>query len=442
DALRRQGGVWFGWSGEIGPSTAVRTVQSGAITYAVTDLTQSEHDLYYVGYANTTLWPLLHYRLGLVEYRQHEFDGYWRVNEAFAERLCPLLKADDVLWVHDYHLIPLAAALRARGVGNRIGFFLHTPLPVPEVLGALPQHERLMRALFQYDLIGVQTAREVHAVQAYARELAGGTVREDGGITAFGHASRVAAFPIGIETEAFAAQAVTAEKAVETRRMRDSLNGRAMLIGVDRLDYSKGIPQRFEAMDRLLSGWAEHRGAITYLQITPHSRASVSQYRALRRQIEAAAGRINGKFAEFDWAPIRYVNRSFGRTTLAGFYRLARIGLVTPLRDGMNLVAKEFVAAQNPDDPGVLVLSRFAGAAQELDAALLVNPLDTEDMAATLHRALTMARSERRACWERLMAALRANTIDTWRQTYLAALTGEAPARQVSPSRPRMPARL
>ena len=422
EALRRQGGIWFGWSGETGDPSTVKTMQAGPVTYVTTDLTHQDHALYYTGYANATLWPLLHYRLGLMEYHRQEFDGYWRVNEQFARQLQPILAPDDVIWVHDYHLIPLADALRRLGVTNRIGFFLHTPLPVPEVLSVLPHHERLMRALFCYDLIGVQTETEVRAVQSYVQTIAAGNSAANGAIAAFGHTSRVAAFPIGIETDSFAAMAETAVKGAESRRMRQSLGGRAMLIGVDRLDYSKGIPQRFEAVEGLLSGWLEHRGAITYLQIAPHSRSQVSQYRALRRQIEAAAGRINGKFAEFDWAPIRYVNRSFSRTTLAGFYRLARVGLVTPLRDGMNLVAKEYVAAQDPEDPGVLVLSRFAGAAHELDAALLVNPLDTEDLAANLRRALSMRLDERQERWQALMATIRGNTIHTWRERYLAAL--------------------
>jgi trehalose 6-phosphate synthase len=422
-AVRRHGGVWFGWSGNVADTVErTHTVASGKVTYVTVDLDRADYEQYYLGYANGTLWPLLHYRLGLIEYKRDAFEGYLRVNARMARLLRPLLRPDDLIWVHDYHLIPFAASLREAGVANRIGFFLHTPFPSADVLSALPGSDVLMRALCAYDLVGFQTADSMDAFLGCVRTIAGGQLFGGGAFAAFGRRSRAAVFPIGIDVKTFAADAVSAATSTEARRLRDSLAGRSLIIGVDRLDYSKGIPQRLAAIDALLTDHPQHRRGFSYLQITPHSRAEVTQYGNLRRELEATAGRVNGKFAEFDWSPIRYINKSFSQQTLAGFYRIARVGFVTPLRDGMNLVAKEFVAAQDPLDPGVLVLSRFAGAARELTAALLVNPIDIDEMAGALHRALDMPREERQERWGAMMAAIGSNTIETWRDAFLSAL--------------------
>ena len=423
DALREHGGLWFGWSGETAetPGDTPQITTRGKITYAATDLSAAEYRLYYLGYANATLWPLFHFRLGLMEYRRDAARAYLDVSRRFAKLLAPLIEPDDLVWVHDYHLIPLGQELRKLGIANRIGFFLHTPFPPPEVLIALPRCEALLEAMCAYDLVGFQTADCVRAFSSGIKEMGRG-IEIGGEFMAFGRRSRAAAFPISIDADGFADLAQRASTSNDAHRLDESLSGRALILGVDRLDYSKGIPHRFEAIDALLTDWPEHRRRFSYLQITPYSRAEVAQYRTLRRQIEEAAGRINGKFAEFDWTPIRYVNHSFSRQTLAGFHRHARIGLVTPLRDGMNLVAKEFVASQDPEDPGVLVLSRFAGAAKELTDALLVNPIDVDEMAAALRRGLAMSRDERVARWQAMMHVLQRNTITTWCVAFLDAL--------------------
>jgi len=412
DALSRQGGIWFGWNGEIAKATAeepqIRDV--GNITYATVALSQQDHDRYYLGYANATLWPLLHFRLGLMTFQQTEFDAYLQVNAHFAKLLQPLLQPGDRVWVHDYHLIPLAAELRKLGVRNQIGFFLHTPFPPIEVFQALPHYQTLLSGFSSYDLVGFQTEEAVTAFHSTS------VARGPGGPV-------VAAFPIGIDTKGFETIARRAANSANTRRLLASLAGHRLVIGVDRLDYSKGIPNRFDAISCLLEKSPEWRGEFSYLQITPHSRGEVDAYKALRRELESAAGRINGRFAEFDWSPVRYVNRSFPRQTLAGFYREAAIGLVTPFRDGMNLVAKEYVAAQDPENPGVLVLSSLAGAANELKAALLVNPLDIDEMAAAIRQGLAMPLEERRERWSDMMTVLRANTISTWCDAFLAALS-------------------
>ncbi len=424
EALQRQGGLWFGWSGEVAeaPATSARTTTTGRITYATLDLSQADYDAYYIGYANSTLWPLCHYRLGLIEFRRTAFQGYQRVNANFAKALFPLLRPDDVIWVHDYHLIPLGAELRRLGVKNRIGFFLHIPFPAKEVFLALPDHLALARAMTHYDLVGFQTRNDVEAFLGYLEGEAGARASKDGRVHAFGRTTHVEALPIGIDTEAFSETARIAASSPETIRLARSLTGRSLVIGVDRLDYSKGLPRKIEALGELLEQHPEHRRKVTYLQISPTSRDHVAQYRALRREIDSLAGRVNGRYAEFDWAPVRYLNKSFSRGTLAGFYRLARVGFVVPLRDGMNLVAKEFVAAQDAEDPGVLILSRFAGAARELETALIVNPFDVDSLADALHRGLTMPLSERIARWEPMFDALRANPIDTWCDRFLTAL--------------------
>jgi trehalose 6-phosphate synthase len=424
EALQHRGGLWFGWSGETvsGPSGAPETVQSGKITYATIDLDADDYHNFYIGFANGVLWPLFHYRVGLSNFRRSAYEGYQRVNRTFAEKLVPLLQPDDVIWVHDYHFIPLAAELRRLSVANRIGFFLHIPFPAPELLLTLPVHRSLVTALCAYDLVGFQTEDDVRALERYVVEEVGGRVAEGGLVEGLNGRIRIAAFPIGIDTESFARIAQKAVRRPETQRLVESLTGRDLLIGVDRLDYSKGLAERLEAFRALLTGWPEHRSRVTFMQIAPVSRGEIAQYRALRREIERLAGGLNGQFSDLDWTPVRYLNKSFARNVLAGFYRVSRVAFLTPIRDGMNLVAKEYVAAQDPADPGALVLSRFAGAARELKDALIVNPHDVDETASALHAALTMPREQRTERWRRMMSVLQQNTVAVWRERFLHAL--------------------
>ena len=430
-ALAQHGGVWFGWSGRIvendadeSPARPLHTERDGNIEYALLDLTRAEYEHYYLGFANRTLWPLMHFRPSLLEYKRANFEGYRRVNRLFAQRLAGLLRDDDLVWIHDYHLIPLAAELRALGVGARIGFFLHIPLPPPALLTMLPHHEELFPTLGAYDLVGLQNRRDSDALLQYfrdemgARTDAGGEVQLQGG-----RRLQVRAFPIGIDTATVAAQAARAVRSPATQRLIRSLEHRALAIGVDRLDYSKGLPQRFEAFAHFFSQHPERRSKISFLQIAPPSREEVPEYRELRAQLERLAGATNGRYAEPDWMPIRYVNRSFSQATLAGFYRAADIAVVTPLRDGMNLVAKEYVAAQAADDPGVLILSSFAGAADELTQAIIINPFDADDIADSLEVALKMPLAERRERWQAMFDYLMRNDVAAWRASFLHALT-------------------
>jgi trehalose 6-phosphate synthase len=356
------------------------------------------------------LWPLLHYQLSLSEFRRDDLAAYRSVNEAFAAALAPLLRPGDTVWVQDYHLIPMGAALRALGVTNRLGFFLHVPFPPPAMWAALPQGAELARDFAAYDVLGLQTSEDAR----HLNEVLAG----------LGLPRSARAFPIGIDPEGFAAAARHAEGGAEVQRLCQSLSKRALILGVDRLDYSKGLPQRFRGFARLLARFPEHRNRVTFLQIAPVSRGDVAQYRSLRRELDELAGRINGEHAEFDWTPMRWLTRAVRRDVLAGFFRSASVGLVTPLRDGMNLVAKEFVAAQDPDAPGALVLSRFAGAADEMEGAWVINPHDPDETAEALHGALTASPEERRARWRMMWAAVGRHTAASWARSFLAELEG------------------
>jgi len=430
DALRDRGGVWVGWSGETVPGEPgpPKSVRRGRVTYVTLDLAREAYEAYYAGFANGTLWPLFHYRLGLIAFRRRDLEGYLAVNERFARTIAELLRPDDLVWVHDYHFLALGAALRRLGVANRLGFFLHIPFPAPEVLRALPGHERLLRALADYDLLGFQTGSDARCAAEGLERLVGARPAGEGRWRLDERTVTIGAFPVGIDTEGFARLAAQSANGPEARRLAESLAGRALVLGVDRLDYSKGLPGRLQAVAELLEHRPQWRRRITYLQIAPVSRGELRQYRALRSELEALAGRTNARFADVDWTPVRWVNRNVPRAVLAGYLRLARVGFVTPLRDGMNLVAKEYVAAQDPEDPGVLVLSRLAGAAEELASAVLVDPLDVEGMAEALDAALAMPLDERRARWAAAIAVLRENTAARWRTRFLEALEATRPA--------------
>ncbi|KVC45971.1 alpha,alpha-trehalose-phosphate synthase (UDP-forming) [Burkholderia diffusa] len=423
DALKETGGMWFGWSGEVVASGApqIRIEERGPVTFATIGLSRRDYDQYYRGFSNATLWPAFHYRADLIQYDRHEFEGYSRVNVWLAQQLVPLLQDDDVIWVHDYHLIPFARALRAAGVKNRIGFFLHIPFPAAQVLVNVPPHRELVESLCAFDLLGFQTEPDLRAFCDYIEFEAGGEVAREGRtmrVSAFGNTLRAAAYPIGVYPDEIASLAQAGEHG-KAARMATSLRGRQLIMSVDRLDYSKGLVERFRAFEKLLEHQASIRNRVSFLQIAPSTRADLRAYQDIRLQLEAESGRINGRYAELDWAPILYIHRQYDRQVLAALYRLARVGFVTPLRDGMNLVAKEYVSAQNPEDPGVLVLSRFAGAARELTGALIVNPIDIDGMADALSQALTMPLAERRARYADMIAQLRENNVSVWRDNFL-----------------------
>lgn len=426
EALEKQGGLWFGWSGDVKEASAPpRVVERGNVTYAVTDLTEAERQSYYLGFSNRALWPLMHYRLGLTEFSRVDYAGYLAVNRRFAKALIGLLRPDDVIWIHDYHLIPLAAELRRRGVTNRIGYFHHIPWPPAEVFGALPFAATLASTVAAYDLVGLQTTTDVTNLIGCLVAMCGAS--SDGRKVRVGRRQTlIQAFPIGIDVESFRKLAAASVRSATTplKATRQSLGERKLVVGVDRLDYSKGIVQRLEAFGHFLRSHPDQRGRVGLLQIAPPSRSDVPEYAELDRQSDEVAGRLNAALGEFDWTPIRVVKKAYSRNALAGFYRRAQVGLVTPTRDGMNLVAKEYVAAQDPTDPGVLVLSRFAGAAHQMGEALIVNPYDTHEVAEAIRTGLAMPKSERIRRFERLYSTIAATDIGWWTKKYLAALSG------------------
>ncbi|MDO8902379.1 MAG: alpha,alpha-trehalose-phosphate synthase (UDP-forming) [Phenylobacterium sp.] len=427
-ALREHSGIWFGWSGQTTETYTgqVGVQRAGGVTVATMDLEEQDVQEYYNGYANKTLWPLFHHRVDLTAYERSFGEGYARVNARFAETVLPLIEEDDFVWVHDYHLIPLAQELRRRGVKNRIGFFLHIPWPARHLITTLPRHPQLVEALFDYDLVGFQTNDSVEAFEDYVRHEAGGSVGDNHRLTAFGRTADFGAFPIGMDVTEFTAALDGETAKAEYARMQTSMLDRQMIIGVDRLDYSKGLEERFLAYEQFLQDNLDLHEKVFLLQIATPSREDVEAYQEIRGRLDGVSGRINGAFSTVDWVPIRYVNRAYRRDQLAGIYRAAKLGLVTPLRDGMNLVAKEYVAAQDPEDPGVLILSRFAGAAEQMGEALIVNPFSREDVSDAILRGLAMPLTERRRRWDRLMADLRTSDVSAWRDDFVRALmTGQ-----------------
>ncbi|WP_066552438.1 alpha,alpha-trehalose-phosphate synthase (UDP-forming) [Croceicoccus bisphenolivorans] len=427
-ALREAGGLWFGWSGrEVEKFTgSVSFEEIDGVRSAVVDLEPQDVEEYYNGFANRTLWPLFHYRIDLAKYNRSFGSGYERVNKRFAEPLHVMIEPGDTVWINDYHLIPIASQLREHGVNNRIGFFLHTPWPPTRLLVSLPYHERLVRSMFAYDVIGFQTSEWLESFLHYCQNELGGTV--DGEyVTVDGKTLRAAVCPIGIDFKNFLEAAKTPAAQEIAERTRISLRQLSMIVGVDRLDYSKGLEERLNSFETYLNRHTEAHRAVVLVQIAPPSRGEVEQYRNVREKLNEMAGRINGAFAEVDWTPIRYVNRGYSRDELAALYRAAKVGLVTPLRDGMNLVAKEYVAAQDPEDPGVLVLSRFAGAAAQMQEALLVNPYAPEEVADAIHTALTMPLAERKRRHNILLEGVRSEDVHWWRERFVRMIE-EAPA--------------
>lgn len=420
-ALRRSGGIWFGWSGNVidhfGGKLAIQ--RDKGLTFATIDLEEQDVEEYYNGYANRTLWPLFHYRVDLTEFDRHFGQGYERVNQRFAQTLTPLVEPGDVIWVHDYHLIPLGQQLRQQGLKNRIGFFLHIPWPPHRLMTALPFHRRLVESMLDYDLIGFQTGESLDSFIHYLVNELGGTVGADGVARVLGREVKLGVFPIGIdpkEIQHLLAQP-DADEAAET--LRRVARGRKTLLGVDRLDYSKGIAERFAGYRTFLETNPEWIRETFLLQVAPLSREDLDTYAKIRSELDEMSGHINGAFAHVDWVPIHYVNQSYPRDGLMGLYRASDVALVTPLRDGMNLVAKEFVAAQDPEDPGVLILSRFAGAAEQLIDALLINPHSREEISEAIYRAVNMPLGERQTRWRKLMDSVETDDVHKWLSSFL-----------------------
>jgi trehalose 6-phosphate synthase len=423
-AMQARGGLWFGWDGETteGAIEPPTVIHKGDISYAATHLDQHDFKDFYLGFCNSVLWPLFHYFVDGFRYSDVHYAAYQRVNLRFAHELRALLQPDDVIWVHDYHLIPFAQKLREVGVVHPMGFFLHIPFPNIEVLRVLPVYGELLQALLAYDVLGFQTKTDLDAFHGAVAHVWGSEAVHADRVVVGERSVVTSVFPIGVDVDAIQREATESLTSDECKRMIAGLLGRRLMVGVDRLDYSKGLVERFRAYERFLETHPENQNRVTFLQIAPLSRTDVRAYSEIRRDLEQTTGRTNGRFADTDWTPIRYLNKNFAHDVLMGFLRNALIGIATPLRDGMNLVAKEFVAAQDPADPGVLVLSTLAGAAHELGGAVLVNPYDTRGMAHAIQQAFNMPLAERRERHQSMIDTLRKNCIHAWHTRFLEAL--------------------
>lgn len=420
EALKSSGGAWFGWSGDlVDEPRGVNVFDSDGVEFNLVDITEEEFDGYYVSYSNRVLWPIFHYRTDLSNFDSQAFDIYAAVNQRIAKAAASRLRPDDVVWVHDYHFLLMADCLRRAGWNGPVGFFLHIPFPPPEIFRALPEHRWLAQALCQYDVVGFQSEQDRGNFVRYLIDDCDGEELADGKVSVFNRKLKVAAYPIGIDAAGFVEASQSAAATQAAGRIQAFLGERAFVIGVDRMDYSKGLPERFAAVGAFFKKFPAMIGKVSVTQIAPPSRSKVEEYQELREQLDELAGRINGDYGDLDWIPLRYLARSYGRDELAGLFRIARVCLVTPLRDGMNLVSKEFVMAQDPADPGVLVLSEFAGAAEQLKDALIVNPHNKVAVAETIHQALTMPLDERVSRWKSLKTIIEEHDIAWWRETFL-----------------------
>ncbi len=423
--VEKSGAIWVGSSGRVRdgnlkePFAEIEALGAGAL--AMLDLPAAHYGGYYEGFANSALWPALHSRADLIRASQEDYVSYREVNAFMARALLRFRKQDSAFWIQDYHFLALGAELRDLGVTQPIGFFLHTPWPTRSVISGVPHHRDLIEAMLAYDLIGFQTEEDCENFLSYAQAELKLAVH-DGVVVSRHGRTRAAVFPIGIDPQKFARQAGKAMTHPDVSRLRRSLNGEKLAIGVDRLDYSKGLINRIKAFDRMWTQQPQLLRAVSLLQIATPSRGAIEAYGNLQGEVAKLVSDVNGIHGEVDWTPIRYLNKGYGQAVLAGLYRTAQVGVVTPLQDGMNLVAKEYVAAQNPADPGVLVLSKFAGAANELDTALLVNPHDIDAMAQTIATAISMPLTERRMRWEAMMTKLQGHTIQQWFGDFIDAL--------------------
>ncbi|MFL5355518.1 bifunctional alpha,alpha-trehalose-phosphate synthase (UDP-forming)/trehalose-phosphatase [Archangium sp.] len=420
----RSGGVWIGWPGDVSRLTQAQRAsveaQLAELRCVPIHLSASEVARYYEGYSNRVLWPLCHYLIERIPRQDRDWEMYRKVNERFADLVASHYQPGDTIWVHDYQLMLVPAFLRARLPQARIGFFLHIPFPSSEIFRTLPHRAELVRGLLGADLIGFHTLTYVrHFASALMRLLGLETVVDS--VAYAGREVRLGAFPMGIDAQAFESLAMDAAVLEDVRVHRERSTGQRLVLGVDRLDYTKGIPQRLSAVQRLLEREPSWRGRLRFVQVAVPSRTAVADYADYRDKVDELVGRINGLYGGVHNVPVHYLYRSFNEKQLAALYRAADVMFVTPVRDGMNLVAKEFCAAR-PDEDGVLVLSEFAGAADELGDALLVNPYDVEGMADALEVALEMPEGERRTRMRTLRARVKEYDVHWWVRSFLDAL--------------------
>ncbi|KJS31372.1 MAG: alpha,alpha-trehalose-phosphate synthase [Desulfatitalea sp. BRH_c12] len=427
--LKGRGGLWIGWPGTSEASAeALKRAMSDAssiaqIDFAPVSLTSGEIDTYYAGFSNEILWPLFHDMAGRCNFDPEYWSSYQAVNRKFAAKILQHLRPDDYVWIHDYHLLCVGQALREMGVKERIGFFLHIPFPSPDIFLQLPWGLDILKALLSCNLIGLQTMRDQrNFIQCVRKHMMEATVEGGGQIlTLFldNREVRVGALPIGIDYNDFATSAAGSLVADKSWYIHEQQPGRQMVLGIDRLDYTKGIPERLKAYRYALDAYPELCGKIILVQVVVPSRRNIPEYEALKDEIERLVGKINGEFGRFDWTPVHYFFRSLSREELLAYYRTSEIALITPIKDGMNLIAKEFCAA-SVDRNSVLILAESAGAADQLQhGALMVNPNDQKAIADAIYRAYKMPFAERSERMDRMRETIRQTDIHWWVNAFM-----------------------
>lgn len=442
--LRERGGTWIGWpgiAGEIPKGPLTEAIRDAGYKVVPVALSETERDEFYYGYSNEVIWPLFHDLQSFCHFEPAFWETYKAVNERYAEAIGRHCQPGDFIWVHDYHLLNVAQALRERGAQAALTFFLHIPFPPYDIFAKLPQQQRLLRALLQFDLLGFQTRRDLrNFLQCVRRVLSDAKVLSDSGIQRIrsgGREIRADSFPIGIDFESFEQGAMSDEVARRARALRAAFPGCQLILGVDRLDYSKGIPERLRAFGEALERYPELRGRVVLIQVVVPSRVEIPKYHEFKNRIDRLVGDINGRFSTDTWLPVHYRFRSLDHDDLLAHYRACEIALVTPLKDGMNLVAKEYCACCVDKNDGVLILSQFAGAAEQLKrGALLVNPYDVEQMADAILKAFRMSAAERSARMRRMRRVVRDENVFRWVNSFLkagsqiAARSARAPRRR------------
>lgn len=435
DALDEVGGIWLGWNGETvehKQQLTFNTHRHRNIDYITCPLTQTQYSSYYAGFANNTLWPAMHHRSDLIEYNVSDYEGYQQVNYLFAKKLAQLAKPDDTIWVHDYHFFSVAKYCRELGMQNRIGFFLHIPFASLELWQRIPAAQQLIADLCQYDVIGLQTEKDQKVCMQVCTSLLKAQKIQHSTLSYHQRLTTIKCYPIGINPSAIQKVAQQFSNAHDFLNRPVTLNTSKTIIGVDRIDYSKGLLERFIAFAEFLEQYPQYQQQVKHLQIACPCRLEVAAYKRLYERFKIKVDLINQEFAQNNWQPIECIYDATSHEHLMQLYRQVDVCWVSSIRDGMNLVAKEFIAAQDPLDPGVLILSKYAGAAEQMSEAILVDPTDKQAMVKALKTALEMPRQERILRYKELIKGLKAFDINDWRNAFLNDLQHKTPLHDFS----------
>ena len=422
DALDETGGIWLGWNGEQinnDQQAEFGRINNKNVEYLTCPLTHQQYEQYYCGFANNTLWPAMHERADLIECNAEEYETYQQVNRLFAEKLKDIAQPDDVIWVHDYHFFSVARYCRELGMQNKIGFFLHIPFARLAIWRQIPMANRLIQDLCQYDVVGLQTEHDQNLCMQACTTLLQAQKIQQYLLSYQKRITTIKCYPIGVNPDHI--QKVARQYADDSQSVFDfdALGKQQTIIGVDRIDYSKGLLERFNAYSDFLATYPEYHRQVTDLQIACPCRLDIVAYQELFKRLKEKVKTINAQFAQDDWLPIECSHDVVAHEALMGIYRKSSICWISSIRDGMNLVAKEYIAAQDPENPGVLILSKYTGAAEQMPEAIIVDPEDPKAMVQALKLALDMPQEERIRRYQKLIAGLKAFDINDWRNAFL-----------------------